>query len=679
MTTLRLILLCLVLVLAIAAVYAGPATVAVLAIWLLDGAIAFLWTAAGIGMGLGLLRLLRVQSEGTLRFASAGGLGLGVLALLVLGLGLAGWLSRPAAIVLVAVGLCGWLPLLRVLDTASIRAAMQKRPVGWAIWLVPALLLGLALVAVTIPPGILWNKLGDPNAYDVLEYHLQIPREWYELGRIVPLKHNVFSYFPFAMEMHFLAAMHLSGGPWAGMYAAQFMVLAHMVLAAMAVHGATVAALVHRGGPRGPHAPRSALAATEQDCAVVRQVAATVAVAALVATPWTILLGTIAYNEAGLILYAALAIAWTVRPGGSCFRTTAAAEDCASPKSMAASQWIVAGAFAGLACGCKYTGAPMLLILWPLALLAAGKWRAGTLKRILTYFVVGIAVFSPWLVRNLAWTGNPVFPEAMRLLGRAHFSENQVERWEAEHSAHAGQRSAPARLKAFWREVVVDGRYGYVLWPMAAGAAVCLWPRREARSLAIFIVLLAVFWMGLTHLQSRFFAVAVVPAALMVGMLCASTSGRRWALGAVAVLPFLPSPFIVDRNRPDEHGYPAPLIHQGLWPAAQLQAFGLGNLSHADQAIQTRCESGKKLALIGDAKAFLYVMPMANLRYRTVFDVDQRPGQDIVDAWLGPDAAAIRRECQIVIDYGELRRFSDTYRHITLPTPPGPASPTARP
>ncbi|MGA2500480.1 MAG: hypothetical protein ABSH20_22285 [Tepidisphaeraceae bacterium] len=651
MTVLRLILLCIALILAVAAVYAGAAAGTLLAVWLLDGGLSLLWTVAGIGVGLSLLRLLRLETSGSLRFASAGGLGLGLLGLLVLGLGLAGWLSRPVLMLLAVAGLCGWLPVLRRLDGVSIRSMMQRRPAVWAIWLVPAAMLGVALVAVAIPPGLLWNRLGDPNAYDVLEYHLQVPREWYELGRIVPLKHNAFSYFPFGMEMHFLAMMHLAGGPWAGMYAAQFMSLAHTVLAALAVHGATVAAMDRRGGPRDAGKPRPSTAATEGDCAVSavrRQIAAAIAVAALVAVPWTVLLGTIAYNEAGLTLYAALAIAWTIR------------------QETAWRQWIIGGAFAGLACGCKYTGAPMLLLLWPAALLASGNWQAGRLKRIVLYFAVGMALFSPWLVRNLIWTGNPVFPEAMKLLGRAHFSEEQVERWEAAHSVTETQRPVAARLGAFWREVIIDGRYGYVLWPAVAGAIICLWRRREARAMAIFIALLAVFWMGFTHLQSRFFAMAIVPAAILVGMLCERTSGRWWGIGVGLVLPLLPAPFIPEPNRQEQHGLPAPLVHQALWPAAKLQAFGLADLSQFDGAIKTQCESGGKIALAGDARAFLYVVPMARLRFRTVFDVDQRPGEDIVEAWLGADAETVRRECRIIVDQNELLRFSRTYRFIKL-------------
>src|SRR5204863_5608858 len=62
-------------------------------------------------------------------------------------------------------------------------------------------------------------------------------------------------------------------------------------------------------------------------------------------------------------------------------------------------------------------------------------------------------------------------------------------------------------------------------------------------------------------------------------------------------------------------------------------------------------------ALVGDARAFFYTLPSARLHYRTIFDVadiDPTSLQTVVDAWLGPDAARLRKECYIIIDQDEL-------------------------
>ncbi len=70
------------------------------------------------------------------------------------------------------------------------------------------------------------------------------------------------------------------------------------------------------------------------------------------------------------------------------------------------------------------------------------------------------------------------------------------------------------------------------------------------------------------------------------------------------------------------------------------------------------------IALVGDARAFLYTLPSSQLRYRTIFDVadvDPSSPQKIIDAWLGPDAARLRKECTIIVDQDELDRMLTTY------------------
>ena len=107
-------------------------------------------------------------------------------------------------------------------------------PADWEwLWLAALPVLALAIVSAYAPPGSLWGD--EPNGYDVTEYHLQIPREFFELHRVAPLHHGIFSYFPQGVEMHYLLAMQLTGGPWAGMYLAQLMHLTFVAAAIIAV------------------------------------------------------------------------------------------------------------------------------------------------------------------------------------------------------------------------------------------------------------------------------------------------------------------------------------------------------------------------------------------------------------------------------------------------------------
>jgi len=48
--------------------------------------------------------------------------------------------------------------------------------------------IAIVILAACSAPGWLWAT--EFGGYDVLSYHLQLPREWYDAGRIVPLDHS---------------------------------------------------------------------------------------------------------------------------------------------------------------------------------------------------------------------------------------------------------------------------------------------------------------------------------------------------------------------------------------------------------------------------------------------------------------------------------------------------------
>ena len=153
-------------------------------------------------------------------------MGMGIVSLAVLGLGLAGWMNFWTALILIVAGLAISAAHLiknrHSLFSRDFAFTSQPLLLNWEwLWIIVAPLAAISVIGALVLPGLLWGD--EPNGYDVVEYHLQVPREWFELGRIIPLQHNVFSYFPFNTEMHYLAAMHLRGGPWAGMYVAQLM------------------------------------------------------------------------------------------------------------------------------------------------------------------------------------------------------------------------------------------------------------------------------------------------------------------------------------------------------------------------------------------------------------------------------------------------------------------------
>ena len=75
------------------------------------------------------------------------------------------------------------------------------------------------LLALVIAPFVLVMILGSmlPTIdFDVLEYHLQGPKEYYQTGRIAFQAHNVYTSMPFGVEMLHLAAMEVMGDWWWG-------------------------------------------------------------------------------------------------------------------------------------------------------------------------------------------------------------------------------------------------------------------------------------------------------------------------------------------------------------------------------------------------------------------------------------------------------------------------------
>src|SRR5688572_9892959 len=224
--------LCLVTIL----VYAGAGWAEVTFRLLTDGVLLVAWLAAAYGIG-SLVPL--PKSAGPMRGVTRIATGLGVMSLATLGLGLGGAMNRVSAVALLVVGIA--ITIGRVLQSRGTASATVREwwhaPAGWSwLWLAAMPFLAMAIVAAFVPPGVLWGD--EPNGYDVVEYHLQIPREWYEAGRITGLHHNVFSYFPFNVEMQFLMAMHVRGGPWAGMYLAQLMHVGYVALSVAAVYAA---------------------------------------------------------------------------------------------------------------------------------------------------------------------------------------------------------------------------------------------------------------------------------------------------------------------------------------------------------------------------------------------------------------------------------------------------------
>ncbi len=449
------------------------------------------------------------------RTALAIALGLGILGILTLIVGLLGML-RVGGWVLLAGG--GLLLVLharlrgtrdpqgheRSLAGFSLRAtdgfskpaapnALRDRIIAGALLLVLSVPLGVGAFCATLPPGLLWNE--EAGGYDVLEYHLQVPREWFDAGRIEFLPHNVYASFPQQIEMLYLLLMHLAGSPLGAAIAAE---LLHLVCGAVAV--------VLLAGAAPPGWPRAAVAL----------VAGSV--------PWLGYLGALAYVELGVLMYAA---------GAALLVLDAAAAPRASWRPL-----LAAGLLAGFAAGCKYTALVFVSVGLAAAWLAAGS---ATVRRRMwggvIFAAAAAAAFAPWMIRNAVFTGNPVYPFAYAWFGGRDWSPVQDRQWAAGHRVPAEHDSPAARLRTAADELVLAGKFGVGIWGAAALGLVLARNRRVLLS-TVWLAVIVFAWAALTHMPGRFAVVAVVPLALLFAAGLTATVQRAGTRGgrAAAVL-----------------------------------------------------------------------------------------------------------------------------------------------
>jgi hypothetical protein len=634
-------------------------SVTALAITVIDGGAAFLVLGfAGLAGGW-LLPLLglgdRPWHE---RLIVGAGLGIGALSLSVLGLGVAGWLTRPAAFVLVGgLGLAGVarlvLDLLRqqrnrlgptpsaASGTQAVvspvlphhKAGASHGPVAaprskgnrlhW-LWLIVCPFVVIAILAACLPPGVLWGgpKAEEAYGYDVLEYHLAVPKAFFEQGRIGFLPTNVYSNFPLNSEMLSLLMMVLRGDPIEAAFMAQ---MANVVLAALLAASAWLAG------------------------SMFSRRAGLVAGIAMLTTPWTAYLAGIAYVEIGMLAMGMCALAVVLWAEGW--------------PAYLVRRGLAAGLLAGLSIGFKYTALPLIAV--PVAILLL-FCRRSLRERLcaLGMFVAGLLIaVSPWLVRNIVNTGNPGFPMGYSVFGaRAGLWDAELEaRWQKAHGAGGIAEPDRAVIVRLLTRTLGDYRMGGALVVLAlAGAA----RRRDRWTLALLLILVwqALIWTFATHQYARFAVVMLLPLALLVGRLFEIQTPLRgslivWAIfliGAVCNLYRLVDLYYYHTRVTgvDAGAGPQPVDAYGrtAWFVNGESPTGILN------ALDRRA----KVMLVGEARVF-YVLPPCE--YATVFNHH-------------PLAEAVRRDSEakavmqwlrqrgtryILVHWGEVRRLRATY------------------
>ncbi len=605
--------------------------------------------------------LTRLES---LVFSAA--VGLNALSTYVLAIGLAGWLNRaavaaPAAVTFVA-ALCLWRGRTRRSDppqptanaTSNKKEKAEKRqegnrtgspfrvtsgmpshsspPTETETSSVPRLGYWLAAPFLAV---LLLGAMLPPVEFDVREYHLQAPKEFYQQSSIGFLPHNVYANMPLGTEMLSLLGMVVAGDWWLGALVGKTVIASYAVLTAL---GLLAAGRRFAGRAAG-------------------------AVAALVylTVPWVVQVSTLGLVDVALGCYLFLAFYAACLAMGpataSLPASPLAAEARSADRPVLRTQYsvlILAGYLAGGAVACKYPG--MLFAVLPLACWVSFAFRDAALPRwriawkpaavLLLAAAVGCGL---WFAKNWTMTGNPTYPLLYSAFGGETWTPEKDRQWNQVHRPHDFSPEALGRDMA--RVALTSEWLSPLVVPLAALGLAFRSRRRLAIGLAVYVAFIIAAWWLLTHRIDRFWIPALPLAALLAGLAAVWSPERLWRITVVVLLIL---------------GSVANFVAVSSIGGGYNRYFvSLARLRDDPERVDVwhrylnEHAKGGRVLLVGDAQPFDLEMPVL---YNTCFDdcifeqlVKGRSPQAI------RAVLADRGITHVYVNWGEIARYRRTY------------------
>jgi hypothetical protein len=595
--------------------------------------------AAGWSAGMLLLRGMRVGDGLTPleRFVFATGAGLNILSLLTLAMGLLGLLHWPLVFIVPLAGLTifGAREALQQFREFLASVKNNQARADWS-----RAVMGIAAGLFTLM--ILLGALLPPWDFDVREYHLQAPKEWFAQGAITFLPHNVYANMPLGAEMHALLAMCVmptADGWWWGALVGKTLVAAFAPLTAVALYAV---------GRR-----------------LVSPTAVAIASVVYISHPWVAHVSASGLNDGVVAFYLLV--------------TLYALLLCRDQPRML----LLAGFLAGAAMACKYTSllfvvAPLTAVLFIFPAVAQRNIRSLAWKACAIFLAVALVGGGLWYAKNLALTDNPTYPLLYTAFdGKTRTPENDRQ-WTAAHAVPRdadGWRYSPAQLVAATNHAALTSQFASPLVvPFGAAAIICasmlFWRRRtsgllvpddnQRRSgvtilLSTYLAFFFAAWWLATHRLDRFLVPALPLAALLAGIGATARESKawRWLAGACLVVGLTFSAILSA----------SPLVADNRWFVAladlrddvPAHAGERSRVPAAHRWLNENLTGDQAVLLVGDAEPF-DLRPHAI--YNTCFDDCQ-----LVDLLQGksPDqrrqTLASRHIAYVLVDWNELARY----------------------
>lgn len=316
--------------------------------------------ASSVSLGLRLCAVFSLDHARSVieRGLIAFGIGSGVISLIMLCIGSLGILYASFAACLLLMGLL-WgrrdlIEWTRCATEECVICVRRSRFIRWSSSL---------LICFCLLNG--FAALAPPSDVDALNYHLAVPHIYALHHRIIPLPSIYHSYFPFGIQMLYTICL-----------------LFHSPVAAQCLHVAfglaniTVIGVIARRFYGNTTACLAMLLFY-----TLPDVSAEIPAARI---------------DLGTSFYALLSLLQMI-------------DNCRSVASHR-KMLLLAGCFAGLCAGTKYTALIVPLIISALALISRQGLFSIRIKHAIIVGVIALSVAMPWYLRNAVWTSNPVFP-----------------------------------------------------------------------------------------------------------------------------------------------------------------------------------------------------------------------------------------------------------------------------
>jgi hypothetical protein len=210
-----------------------------------------------------------------------------------------------------------------------------------------------------------------PVSRDALTHHLFIPKLYIEYGGIYEIPHIIFSYYPGNLNFLYLIPLYLGND-----------IIPKFIHFAFAL---ATGAMIYRYLALRINTAYGLLGALF-----------------FLSIPVIVRLSSTVYVDLGLIFFLFVSLIYMFKWVEYGFK----------PKYL-----IISAVFTGLALGTKYNGLVGLFLLGMFSVFVYARYHAGqkmhaakSIGWCAVFVIVAMIVFSPWMIRNFAWTGNPVYP-----------------------------------------------------------------------------------------------------------------------------------------------------------------------------------------------------------------------------------------------------------------------------